>query len=62
MQANIEYDPNEFSEKTNKLVMLKAEKWQCKPSDALKRLLDLIADAELVKAPASKSIRTPQPA
>jgi len=59
MKANIEYDPNQFSEKANILVMLKAEKWGCKPSDALKRLLDMIADAELVKVPREKALAQP---
>ena len=47
MKAKIEYDPTQYSEKTNLLIMLKAEEWKCAPSVALARLLDELATREL---------------
>ena len=69
MIAKLEYDPSKFSEKANFLVMFKAEQWKCAPSEALRRMLDEMADSELVQTPV-RSVRaaagfpklSPQPA
>lgn len=47
MTSKLEYDPADYSPKINHLIMLKAEQWQCTPSQALLRLLDEIADKDL---------------
>lgn len=47
MTSKLEYDPADYSPKINHLLMLKAEQWQCTPSQALLRLLDEIADKDL---------------
>lgn len=50
MTARIEYDPTQYSEAVNRLVMLKAEQWKVPPSEALARLLDELAERELKSA------------
>lgn len=50
MTPKLEYDPSKYSPKINRLIMLKAEQWQCTPGQALMRLLDEIADKELQPA------------
>ena len=47
MKTRLEYDPTQFSERVNLLIMLKAEQWKCAPSEALSRLLDELALREL---------------
>lgn len=47
MKTHLEYDPTQFSERVNLLIMLKAEQWKCAPSEALSRLLDELALREL---------------
>ena len=50
MNAILEYDPTQYTEKVNLLIMLKAEQWHCRPSEALARLLDELADEALKTA------------
>lgn len=50
MKTKIEYDPMQYNEKVNRLIMLKAEQWKCPPSEALARLLDELAARELKTA------------
>lgn len=50
MNAKIEYDPTAYSEQVNQLVMLKAEQWNVRPSEALVRLLNELAERELKSA------------
>ena len=50
MNAKLEYDPTKYSAQVNQLIMLKAEQWQCTPSEALMRLLDEIAAKEMQTA------------
>jgi hypothetical protein len=50
MTASINYDPREYSEKVNHLIMAKAEEWQVPPSEALARLLDELAEREMKSA------------
>lgn len=47
MTATIEYDPTKYSTLANMLIMLRAEIWNCRPSEALARLLDEVATKEL---------------
>jgi len=47
MKAKLEYDPTAYSEQVNHLIMMKAEEWQCPPSEALERLLDELAEETL---------------
>lgn len=50
MKTKIEYDPTQYNEQINLLIMLKAEQWQVPPSVALARLLDELARRELKTA------------
>ena len=50
MKTTITYDPTQYSERINQLIMMKAEQWKCPPSEALMRLLDELAAKELPKA------------
>jgi uncharacterized protein YihD (DUF1040 family) len=50
MDNKIEYDPTKYSARVNQLIMLKAEQWQCAPSEALMRLLDELAAKEIKSA------------
>lgn len=52
MKTRIEYDPTQYPERVNLLIMLKAEQWQCPPSEALARLLDELAEENLTQAAA----------
>lgn len=49
MKTRLEYDPTQYSEKVNHLVMLTAERLQCTPGEALAQLLDALAEKELEK-------------
>ena len=50
MKTKFEYDPTQYSEQVNLLIMLKAEQWKVPPSEALARLLDELAEKELKHA------------
>ena len=50
MKTRIEYDPTQYPERVNLLIMLKAELWKVPPSEALARLLDELAQRELKHA------------
>jgi hypothetical protein len=50
MKTRLEYDPTQYSEAVNRLVMLTAERLQCPPSEALARLLDELAAEKLKDA------------
>ena len=50
MKTKFEYDPTQYSEQVNLLIMLKAEQWKVPPSEALVRLLDELAARELKTA------------
>lgn len=52
MKTLIEYDPTQYPEKVNLLIMLKAEQLKCPPSEALARLLEELADEKLEKTAA----------
>jgi hypothetical protein len=49
MKTTIQYNPTDYPERVNLLIMLKAEQWQCPPSEALARLLDELAEETLGK-------------
>lgn len=49
MKTKLEYNPTDYPERVNLLIMLKAEQWGCKPSEALARLLDELAEEKLEK-------------
>lgn len=44
METTITYNPENYTPKINNLIMRKAEEWQVPPSEALARLLDVLAD------------------
>ena len=44
METTLIYNPEHYPSKINNLIMRKAEEWQVPPSEALARLLDLLAD------------------
>ena len=44
MKAIIIFDPKAYSERTLRLILKKAEEWNCAPGDAMARLLDQLAD------------------
>jgi hypothetical protein len=43
MNATLEFDPNAYSERSLKLILLKAQEWKCTPAEAVARLLDVLA-------------------
>lgn len=43
MNATLEFDPKKYSERTLRLILAKAEEWQCPPAEAMTRLLDELA-------------------
>lgn len=50
MKVKIDYDPTQYSRQVNELIMMKAEQWQCPPSEALMRILDELAAKEFAHA------------
>jgi hypothetical protein len=44
MTVTLTFDPQAFDERTLRLIMKKAEEWECRPGEALARLLDQAAD------------------
>ena len=43
MNATLEFDPNAYSERSLKLILLKAQEFKCTPAEAVARLLDVLA-------------------
>ena len=43
MQATLDFDPSQFSDRANRLILAKASEWGCTPAQAVARLLDRIA-------------------
>lgn len=43
MTATLGFDPSQYSEPVLRLILAKAEEWQCTPAEALARLLDQLA-------------------
>jgi ribosomal protein S16 len=43
MNATLHFDPTIYSEKALQLILAKAEEWQCQPSEAVAKLLDIAA-------------------
>ena len=50
MAATLQFDPNQYNERTLKLIMRKTQEWQCTPGEAVAKLLDLIAKRQRAKA------------
>lgn len=40
MTATLQFNPDAFSERALKLILRKAQEWNCAPADALSRILD----------------------
>lgn len=43
MNATLEFNPDNYSERSLKLILAKAQEWQCTPAEAVSRLLDELA-------------------
>lgn len=43
MNASLEFNPDLYTERTLKLILAKAQEWQCTPQAAVTRLLDELA-------------------
>lgn len=43
MNATIEFNPDQYSERSLKLILAKAQEWNCTPAEAVSRLLDEVA-------------------
>lgn len=50
MNATLEFNPDAYSERSLRLILAKAQEWQCTPAEAVSRLLD-----ELAKRPGKKA-------
>ena len=44
MTPAIEFNPAAYSEPALRLIMVRAQEWQCTPAEAVARLLDRLAD------------------
>jgi hypothetical protein len=43
MNATLEFNPDNYSERSLRLILAKAQEWQCTPAEAVSRLLDELA-------------------
>jgi hypothetical protein len=43
MEATLEFTPTAYSERTLRLILSRAQEWQCPPAEAVMRLLDELA-------------------
>ena len=43
MDATLQFDPDAYSERSLRLILAKAQEWQCTPAKAVSRLLDDLA-------------------
>lgn len=43
MQATLEFNPSAYSERSLRLILSRAQEWQCPPAEAVGRLLDELA-------------------
>lgn len=50
MKATLEFDPADYSERSLRLILAKAEEWQVPPALAVVRMLDELAGREEKKA------------
>jgi len=50
MNATIEFPANQYSERTLRLILAKAQEWQCTPQEAVSRLMDQLAERSEKKA------------
>ena len=49
MEATLEFDPAAYSERSLRLILARAQEWQCPPAEAVGRLLDELAARTLPK-------------
>lgn len=49
MQATLQIHPDEISERSLRLILAKAQEWNVPPAEAIKRLLDQLAERALRK-------------
>lgn len=50
MNATLEFHPEAYSERSLRLILAKAQEWQCTPAEAVSRLLDELAKRTLKRA------------
>jgi hypothetical protein len=43
MEATLEFNPAAYSERSLRLILARAQEWQCPPAEAVVRLLDELA-------------------
>lgn len=43
MQAKLVFNPEDYSEKICRFILIQAEAWKCSPGEALSRILDTLA-------------------
>lgn len=51
MNAILEFNPDNYSERTVRLILAKATEWQCTPLEAVSRLMDELAERDLKRNP-----------
>lgn len=50
MKATLEFNPAGYSERSLRLILAKAQEWQCPPAEAVTRLMDQLAAKTRKKA------------
>lgn len=50
MNATLQFNPDAYSERSLRLILAKAQEWQCPPSEAVSRLLDELAKRSAKRA------------
>ena len=50
MQTTIEFKPECYSERSLRLILAKAQEWQCTPAEAVSKLLDELAKRSAKRA------------
>lgn len=43
MQATLEFNPANYSERSLRLILARAQEWKCTPAEAVTRLMDELA-------------------
>lgn len=50
MEATLKFNPADYSERSLRLILARAQEWQCPPAEAVGRLLDELAKRSMARA------------
>jgi hypothetical protein len=59
MSVALEIDPGKFSQRSLRLILSKAQEWECLPGEAIARLLDRLAERAVSRSTPTHPNPTP---